>query len=77
MAGLMNLGVAPSTLLNGLIGVERVEVDGKLYYPSDDGTLALILPIIEWVPDGPYLDDQGYIHPCPASAPMRQIVGIE
>ena len=62
---LVNLGVAPSTILRCPLGFERIEVEGKFYTPSDDGEGAVILPVFEWVSGGPYLDEEGHLLPEP------------
>lgn len=64
-ARLMKLGVAPSTLLRCPLGFERIETEGALYTPNDDGMGAVILPVFEWEAGGPYLDEEGRLLPTP------------
>lgn len=58
-ARLMKFGVAPPTVLRCPLGFERVETEGALYSPSNDGQGAVILPVFEWVAGGPFLDEDG------------------
>ncbi len=63
IAHLISLGVAFSTLHCCPLGYERIEVEGNLYAPSDDGQPAVIQPVFEWVSGGPYLDKEGRLLP--------------
>ena len=63
LAHLMKHGVAPSVLVDALVGIEKIEVEGELYHPSGDGAVVVIMPVVEWTPDGPYLNAEGFIHP--------------
>ncbi len=63
---LVSLGVSFSTLQYCPLGYERIEVEGDLYTPSDDGQGAVILPIFEWTSGGPYLDEKGHLVPEPS-----------
>lgn len=65
IAHLVSLGVSFSTLQYCPLGYERIEIEGNLYTPSDNGQGSIISPIFEWEADGPFLDEGGRLLPEP------------